>query len=281
MVFMSVYSVSASIVVYQSPLKDIQNIILKLQKSSFKIKIFIVDNYPRGSFRADDLHADVIYIASKNVGYGAGHNKAIKEIVSSDGAHFVINPDIDFDYLVIDKMVNKMIDNPSYSLIGPRLVGSDGGEQCNTKLIPTPFNFLVRRLPSVLSNALFRGYVNEFEMNNYDKTQPVFVPYLSGCFMLFRNSSLRSVGLFDERFFMYPEDVDISRRFFESGVVLFLPEFEVTHAWEGASRKSFKMFLIHLSNMVLYFNKWGWILDSNRKDLNKRVILFNRRNKRV
>jgi GT2 family glycosyltransferase len=81
--------------------------------------------------------------------------------------------------------------------------------------------------------------------------------------------------MFDEKFFMYPEDVDISRRFFEFGEVLFLPEFEVMHAWEGASKKSFKMFLIHITNMALYFNKWGWIFDRNRKELNQRVIILN------
>lgn len=276
---MSVDSVSASIVVFGTPLEDIQNIIFKLQKSSFYIKIYIIDNFPGGSFSAGFLQRDVIYIASTNVGYGAGHNKAIEKIVSDDGFHFVINPDIEFDYLTIDKMIKKMIVNPSYCLIGPRLVGSDGGEQCNTKLIPTPLNFLLRRLPAFFLSSLFRGYMSKFEMNEYDKNQPLFVPYLSGCFMLFRNSSLRSVGLFDEKFFMYPEDVDISRRFFEFGDVVFLPEFEVMHAWEGASRKSFKMFLIHITNMVLYFNKWGWIFDRNRKDLNRRVIILNKPNK--
>ena len=276
---MSENSVSASIVVFKSPLEEIENIIVKLKKSSFKIKIYLIDNYPGGSFSTEFLHKDVIYIASENVGYGAGHNKAIKKIVSNDGFHFVINPDIDFDYLTIDKMIKKMIDNPSYSLVGPRLVGSDGGEQCNTKLIPAPLNFLLRRLPAAFSNSLFSVYMSKFEMNEYDKNRPVFVPYLSGCFMLFRNSSLRSVGMFDEKFFMYPEDVDISRRFFEFGDVLFLPEFEVMHAWEGASRKSFKMFLIHITNMALYFNKWGWIFDRNRKDLNQRVIILNKPNK--
>jgi GT2 family glycosyltransferase len=276
---MSENLVSASIVVFKSPLEEIENIIAKLQKSSFKIKIYLIDNYPGGSFGIESLHGDVIYIASENVGYGAGHNKAINQIISNNGFHFVINPDIDFEYLTIDNMIKKMINNPSYSLVGPRLVGTNGGEQCNTKLIPTPFNFLLRRLPAAFSNSLFSGYMDKFEMNEYDKNQPLFVPYLSGCFMLFRNSSLRSVGLFDENFFMYPEDVDISRRFFEFGDVLFLPEFEVTHVWEGASRKSFKMFLIHIINMAFYFSKWGWIFDQNRKDLNQRVKILNKHNK--
>ena len=273
---MSENLVSASIVVFKSPLEEIENIIAKLQKSSFKIKIYLIDNYPGGSFGTESLHGDVIYIASENVGYGAGHNKAINQIISNNGFHFVINPDIDFEYLTIDNMIKKMVNNPSYSLVGPRLVGTNGGEQCNTKLIPTPFNFLLRRLPAAFSNSLFSGYMDKFEMNEYDKNQPLFVPYLSGCFMLFRNSSLRSVGLFDENFFMYPEDVDISRRFFEFGDVLFLPEFEVTHVWEAASKKSFKMFLIHIINMAFYFNKWGWIFDQNRKDLNQRVKILNK-----
>ena len=274
--FVKTISVSASIVVYQSPLKDIKNIINKLSKSSFKIQIYVVDNYPGGSFSSEDLYGDVIYISSENVGYGAGHNKAIKKVYLNDGFHFVINPDIDFEHLVIDKMINKMIDNLSYSLIGPSLKGLNNEQQCNTKLIPSPFNFILRRLPSLFSNVLFNSYKHNFEMNSYNKNKPLFVPYLSGCFMLFRNSSLRSIGLFDEIFFMYPEDVDISRRFFENGNVLFLPEFEVVHSWEGASRKSLKMLLIHVYNMFLYFNKWGWLFDKKRKQLNKRVSQLNK-----
>lgn len=273
-------SISASIVIYQSPLKDIKNIITKLNKSSFKIKIYIVDNYPGGSISIEDLDRDIVYIpAKKNLGYGAGHNIAIKKVYFNDGFHFVINPDIDFEYKVIERMIHKMITNPNYSLIGPSLIGLDNQYQCNTKLIPSPFDLISRRLPSFF-NFLFKKCRHNFEMENYNKNNPLYVPYLSGCFMLFRNSSLRKVGLFDENFFMYPEDIDISRRFFEHGNVLYLPEFKVIHAWEGASRKSLKMFFIHFYNMIIYFNKWGWIFDNKRKELNKIASQLNKHNRK-
>ena len=100
----------------------------------------------------------------------------------------------------------------------------------------------------------------------------MFVPYLSGCFMLLRQSSLREVGLFDERFFMYPEDVDLTRRIAEHYETVFFPEVSVVHEHGRASHKSVKMFFIHAYNLCKYFNKWGWIHDPIRKRLNKKTL---------
>jgi GT2 family glycosyltransferase len=100
----------------------------------------------------------------------------------------------------------------------------------------------------------------------------MFVPYLSGCFMLLRQESLRKIGLFDERFFMYPEDIDLSRRMAVCYDTLFFPLATVTHEHGAASRKSLRMLLIHLVNIFKYFNKWGWIHDPIREQLNCRTL---------
>jgi GT2 family glycosyltransferase len=116
---------------------------------------------------------------------------------------------------------------------------------------------------------------------NYDRAKILHVPYLSGCFMFVRNSVFSDVGKFDERFFMYPEDIDLSRRIAEKYETIYFPKVTVTHRHEQASRKSFKMFCIHLSNMVRYFNKWGWFFDQKRKKINFQVKLKNHGNKIV
>lgn len=98
------------------------------------------------------------------------------------------------------------------------------------------------------------------------------VPYLSGCFMLFRMSALQDIGLFDERFFMYPEDIDITRRMHEKYKTIFFPKVSIIHAHAAASKVNIRMLKVHILNMVRYFNKWGWILDSKRRKLNKQVL---------
>jgi GT2 family glycosyltransferase len=98
------------------------------------------------------------------------------------------------------------------------------------------------------------------------------VPYLSGCFMFLRVAALKKVGLFDERFFMYPEDIDLTRRMYKEFKTVFYPEVEITHQHARESYKSLKLFYIHIVNMIRYFNKWGWFFDKERRIVNQRVI---------
>jgi GT2 family glycosyltransferase len=100
----------------------------------------------------------------------------------------------------------------------------------------------------------------------------VVILYLSGCFMLFRQRALLDVGVFDERFFMYPEDIDLTRRMAVKYDTLFFPDSRVYHEHGAASYKSFRMLLIHSFNIIKYFNKWGWVYDPIRSKLNKRTI---------
>ena len=98
------------------------------------------------------------------------------------------------------------------------------------------------------------------------------VPYLSGCFMFFRVAALEEVGMFDERFFMYPEDIDITRRMHEQYKTIFYPYASIIHAHAAASKTSSKMLKIHITNMVKYFNKWGWFFDRKRRMINKQLL---------
>jgi GT2 family glycosyltransferase len=100
----------------------------------------------------------------------------------------------------------------------------------------------------------------------------MFVPYLSGCFMLLRQSALQEIGLFDERFFMYPEDIDLTRRMAERYETIYFPEVSVVHEHGAASYKSVRMLIVHVYNLVKYFNKWGWINDPIRERLNQRTL---------
>jgi GT2 family glycosyltransferase len=98
------------------------------------------------------------------------------------------------------------------------------------------------------------------------------VPYLSGFFMFLRIEALNYVGLFDERFFMYPEDIDLTRRIHKYYKTIFYPYTEIVHGYERGSYKSFKLFYIHIVNIIKYFNKWGWFFDKERKMVNKKIL---------
>jgi GT2 family glycosyltransferase len=206
-----------------------------------------------------------------NVGFGAGHNKAIREAGEKGSKyHFIINPDIFFEPGTLKKIVAFMDENPRVGLLMPKTVNVDGSIQYNCKLVPSPMDLIGRRF---LPRSLIRRKNDYFEMKWADYEKTMEVPYLCGCFMCFRMEALRDVGLFDEHFFMYPEDIDISRRMWSCGWhPTYFPGATVTHAHEGASYKSLKMLRIHMWNMVKYFNKWGWFFDAERHRINEFTI---------
>jgi GT2 family glycosyltransferase len=98
------------------------------------------------------------------------------------------------------------------------------------------------------------------------------VPYLSGCFMLMRTKAVQKARLFDERFFMYPEDIDLTRRIHRDYLTIYYPYTTIIHNHEKASYRSGKMLWIHIVNMCRYFNKWGWFYDPERKLINNIVL---------
>lgn len=106
------------------------------------------------------------------------------------------------------------------------------------------------------------------------------LPYHQGSFMLFRTDCFRKVGLFDERFFMYPEDIDMTRRMHKHYRTMFWPEVTIVHAHRAASYTSLRMLWVHSYNMIKYFNKWGWVFDKERREWNKRIISKVRKTKK-
>ena len=260
-------AVSASIVLYNNPVNDIVSCLESLKKTDVQ-EIFIIDNSPTDKLKNVAISYDhVAYIHNpKNPGYGAGHNIGLKRSMEAGFKyHLVVNADISFETNVIGPIIEYLDSNTLVGALMPKVIYPTGEMQNLCKFIPTPYNLVARRfLPKYFRDASER----KFKMMNYDHSMILSVPYLSGCFMFLRNTTIAEVGLFDESFFMYPEDIDLSRRIASRYDTIYFPLVTVTHRHEGASRKSIKMLLIHIWNMIKYFNKWGWFIDEDRRYLN-------------
>jgi len=85
------------------------------------------------------------------------------------------------------------------------------------------------------------------------------VPFVSGAFMFCRTQVLRELGGFDEGFFLYFEDADLSLRVQNHGCrTVYFPEVSVTHTWERMAHKSLHGGWMFLKSAYLYFHKWGF-----------------------
>lgn len=79
-------------------------------------------------------------------------------------------------------------------------------------------------------------------------------------------------GGFDERFFMYLEDNDLSRRVGQVSRTMFYPHVSVIHEYKKGSYKNPKLLIYHITSAVKYFNKWGWMFDNEKKKVNHLVL---------
>jgi hypothetical protein len=118
---------------------------------------------------------------------------------------------------------------------------------------------------------MFHKRLSAFELCDMDMTKVLSVPYLSGCFMLIRRDALQKVGLFDERFFMYFEDLDLTRRIHERYQTVYYPGATIIHRHDKGSYKSMKLLFYGIHSAVQYFNKWGWLWDRQRDLVNSKI----------
>ena len=260
---------NTSIVLYNHSVVEIEPLIKSLRQSKQVDEMFLIDNSPVRNPDFQRLSATYIF-NNKNLGYGAAHNIAIRKTIEQNiPYHLVINPDIQFENRIFDELVDFMQKNSDVGLLMPKVLYPTGEIQYLCKLLPKPSDLFFRRfLPSKWSQQSNERF--ELRQSGYDKLMDV--PYLSGCFMLLRTQALKNVGLFDERFFMYPEDIDLTRRIHRENRTVFYPNVSVVHNHTRGSYKSGRLLWIHLINMIRYFNKWGWFFDAERKKVNEETL---------
>lgn len=262
--------ITVSIVTYKTDIEELQKCIASLRSKQVN-RIYVVDN-SRQNYLEDFCKGldRVEYIPDRNVGYGAAHNIAIRKAIA-DGSkyHLVLNSDVYFESTDLERLAEYMDEREDVAMVQPNVVYPDGRMQYTCRLLPTPANLIFRRF---LPQKMVEGMNYRYQLKMFDHQTELNVPYHQGSFMFFRVSAFEKVGLFDERFFMYPEDIDITRRMHKDFRTMFWPGVTVVHAHRAASYKSKKMLKIHMWNMCKYFTKWGWVFDKERKEWNKQLL---------
>lgn len=262
---------NVSIVLYQPQWEQVAELTRSLLLCPYVRGVYWVDNSPVQTEVLPIQSAQVHYIFNgKNLGYGAAHNIAIRESIYDDiPFHLVINPDIIITSETLPTLLQFMQQYPEVGIVAPKVTYPNGELQYLCKLLPTPWNVFGRRF---LPQKWMQKSNERYELRHTGYNRPMNVPYLSGCFMLLRTEAVRKVRLFDERFFMYPEDIDLTRRIHRDYLTVFYPDTTIIHQHEKASYHSPKMLWIHVVNMCRYFNKWGWFCDPERKRINQQAL---------
>lgn len=262
---------TASIVTHRTPAAQLLTALHCILRCSDVVCVYVVDNSPDEELRKALAGMErVEYIHVENRGYGAGHNTAIAKAMSAGSSfHLVMNADVRWDGDILSVLTGYLGSEPEAGMVMPKVYYPDGALQYACRMLPTPWDVFAKRF---LPSALTRRRMERYLLADADHDKAFDCPYLLGSFLLFRTDALRKVGTFDERFFMYPEDIDITRRVHASFRTMFYPAVSIVHDHAAASRKSLRMLRIHIVNMVRYFNKWGWFVDTARRKANKKLL---------
>lgn len=249
--------ITACIVTYNSS-NDIRTVLLSLFNSSIKedLAVYVIDNDSTDdtTFIIEKEFPEVHLLKMKeNVGFGAGHNKAISLVESE--YHLIVNPDITFDTNMLEGMVKYMDENPDIVITSPKVLNNDGTKQHLPKLNPKIKYFVGGKFETY--GGIFAKWRAEYTRRDEEFFVPTDIEFCTGCFMFTRTATLKQVKGFDQRYFLHFEDADLTRTMKQYGRVIFHPGYEVKHLWKRDNVKSTKVFLIALMSMFKYFNKWG------------------------
>lgn len=270
---------TVSIVTYRTDCAELHRCVSSLKGCGVAC-LYIVDNYGDDAIRRFCAEHGAEYIPLPNPGFGAAHNAAIRRARQLGSTiHLVLNSDVYFNPEELNKMTAFMESHPDVGAMHPRVLNPDGTPQYTARLLPTPWDVFGRRF---LPASWFRARNDRYLIRHAPLDSVLDVPYFQGSFMLLNMNTLDRVGMFDERFFMYPEDIDLTRRLHAVSPTLLWPQAGVVHDHRQASYRSWRMLRIHIVNMCRYFCKWGWWRDPERRRMNRRLLHeineINRRN---
>src|SRR5487761_1517761 len=183
-------NLTVSAVVFDTELREIQFLLNQLSENKCVKRWVVVDNGSSDAIRDAVQGMGGIYVRPrKNLGFGGGHNLALKQLAGVEAPyHLILNPDIVFDGDALGRLADVMDSHPDVGLVMPKVLYPDGSNQYLCKLLPAPIDLVLRRfLPGPWKDRA-RKRTALYELRFLDSDTPAYVPSLSGCFMFARRS---------------------------------------------------------------------------------------------
>ena len=267
----SEYDVVGSIVLFKTASQEVDQAIRQFLAVPLKTHLCIIDNSPTPLSAQTYADPRISYFfANGNLGYGRAHNIALRASQGRSRYNLVMNTDITYPPDAVTRLVDFMEANPQAGLAGPKVLYPDGSLQHVCRLLPTPANLFLRRF---LPGSKWTDRADAiYELRQWDHESVANIPYFQGSYMMLRTALCNQVGGFDERFFLYGEDIDLTRRIHAIAETLYVPDVRITHQSRRYSNRSLLGTWYGIQNNCRYFNKWGWFFDRDRTRINRKVL---------
>lgn len=183
-------------------------------------------------------------------GFGANHNYAFKFCQSP--FFLVLNPDIRGDFHALNELL-AIGESPEVGVCAPLILSSHGETQDSARFFPN--------LKRLIWRKLHHKHSLDYLITTDTASKTISVDWLAGMFLLFKKSAYEAIHGFDERYFLYVEDIDIAWRLKQIGYqAVLVTNVAMIHDAQHASRKKLRYFVWHLSGMLRFLlRKNGWI----------------------
>lgn len=236
---------TVSIVTFRSDADEFRRTLSSLRValqdfSGDDVAIFVIDNSPQnelGEIVAQELASWTVEVlhGHGNVGFGRAHNLILDR---TGEYHLILNPDIEMRPDALQKALRFLEEHPACGLLTPMAYWPDGCRQYLCKRYPALFDLLLRGFAPARLAAMFDQRLARYEMRAETQDEVHWEPpIVSGCFMFFRGDVLRALGGFDEAYFLYFEDFDLSLRAGKKTQIAYVPAVRVVHAGGKAGKK--------------------------------------------
>jgi hypothetical protein len=238
---------------------------------NFDYEIIVVDNNSEDKIKEilnekfeNELRSEKIKFlqTGKNKGMGAGNNAGIK--IAKGKYILILNPDVVVLENSIEQMIEFLENNEKIGIVAPKFLYPNKDYQ------PSRYRFPKFYIPAFVRTGLGglkfgKEKIKKYFMEDVVLEGPHKIDWVRGAAMMIRKNIFDEIGGFDERFFMYLEDTDLCRRFWQNGFeVWYYPESKMIHYYARVSNKSGKWFLdlfikdtwAHIISWIKYFWKW-------------------------
>ncbi|MBT4516653.1 MAG: glycosyltransferase family 2 protein [Candidatus Komeilibacteria bacterium] len=227
-------------------------------QKDYQVEVLVVDNNSQDGSVAmiKEKFPQVILISlSDNIGFGAANNLAIKEAQAE--YIFLLNPDTEITEDFLDRALTYLKNNPSVGIMAPRIINSDGSKQLSIRRHPDLLSqvLIMFKLKNILVN---NKILNNYLLKDFDYNKEQTVDQIMGAAMLIRKSVFEKIGTFDEKFFVWFEEVDLCKRAGQASIIIkYFPSAEIVHQGGESFSKSnsLKKQIIFNKSLLYYFSK--------------------------